>query len=311
MLGIPVFMHSRGQVFASAGALSLIFYLTPFFCLYISIYSFYKVILCHKRFYILNIIVLFFFYLLDGSKSGILGLVYAYFFFSYFYLNKIVAIKKKYLLVIALFPLFVIMLNSGSGMNESINKLAFRLAASGDCYANAYPNDVIDHVKVGNSWSHLMSGILRPLRIVNYSEAEAQPLGTKILYQLDSSYELAGEKNAPNTRLPIAGWVYFRWYGICFSLFYGIVVSFLMFKSSRYFNKSIIGITCYSSVYMMVCSGIADHFILSARFVSCIISFCFSLIIMFFLSCITDSKSKNKYAYKCKMPQSINNNSVL
>jgi hypothetical protein len=219
------------------------------------------------------------FSILSGSKSAILIMLHGYFFYVYVYEKRTINFHliKKYLPLIIIFPLFVISLQSGGNLFSSIIPLFNRFISYGDCYWMAYPDDVIDKICIKNKFSYLSFRFLAPFRIVSYSDAETV-IGLQLAWEVNP--ETYGMHIGPNTRLPILGWVLFRWHGLILSAFTGVFCAFWKTWLVRYIPDGIIPTIIYAYVYLSLVAVFTDPMVGLSSIFSIIVS------LAILLSCI-------------------------
>lgn len=300
--GIPALMTNRNQVYAGSGGWGLISYIKPFLSLYFLIYlmdKFYKK--QFKRKYLYCSIFYLITCLLDGGRGAIMNFFFAYFFYRAFYVGKMPKIKLKYLLVVPLFALVSISFQMVTEGESALLMLGERIVAFGDVYYFAYPNDVINTIKLPDPILHLLSPILRPFRIVSYTLDEALPLGSKVLYAMNSEYELAEVMSAPNTRIPIASWIYFKWYGLVLSFLVGYSISLIIFRFRKYFHHTVLGVACYSYIYLQAVAGCTDLNLFLGSLFSVFINFFILLVFIGILTGGTIVIRKIRYGEKANL----------
>ena len=187
---------------------------------------------------------------LSGSKGAILSIFFGYFYYCFFYKNRAPKLPKKYIPLIALFPIIVIGAGVGSEYGEGLYggflSLLFRFTAYGDVYWYAYPNNVIDSINYHTPVLHFFSGLLGPLKIVSWENVE-KPIGVKLYWALINSDD--GTIGGPNARIPIASWVYFKWGGLLMSLIFGYIMAKVIYSIRKYIPHSLLGIIIYSFFY--------------------------------------------------------------
>ena len=296
--GIPAFMMNRNQVYAGSGGYGILAYIKHFPSLYMLMYIMDKILRKRiKKIYIIILILYFLTLLLDGSRGSILQLFYIYFFYYAFYLKRLPKIKLKYLAIV---PLFAVAAISFQARSEGSSVLAFgeRVVAFGDVYYFAYPNEVINTIKLPDPILHLLSPILRPFRIVDYTLDQAMPIGSKVLYAMNPQYEVVEIMSAPNSRIPVSTWIYFRWPGVLFSFCVGLFISFILFKARAYFHHTILGISCFSFIYLKAVSGCTDLGMLLGSFFSIFMSF---FLLAIFVLLLTGGRIVVKRIVKCKI----------
>ncbi len=258
LFGIPLFKTSRLETFQNANGLGILSYLQNFAQFYCIIYSYY-LISTHKKLAIayISIFLIFIFCLLSGSKSSILIFIFCYFFYRFYYKHKPFNLRKNIKLIIPIitFPIIVITLQSGADFKSALLSIIMRFVGNGDCYWMAYPNDIIDKVEINNQLEYLFSRMLAPFRLINYSDIEL-PIGVQIDWEVyPSEY---GITKGPNTRLPILGWVLFKWWGLVLSFIFGLIFAFWHTRLLQYFPKGIISVIIYGYIYTSLVSMLTD-----------------------------------------------------
>lgn len=250
--GIPLFMTSRLD--ANSGGSGALDRLIRFPVIYCTIYAFYM----HKRnnlfsYFVIVLIILF--SILSGAKSEILIVAYSYFIYSFFYLGKNFAVKKKYLFFLLVTVLVVIMMQNEHSLFSAMGAMIFRFVANGDCYWMAFPNGVIDDVEVNDVVKHFFSGLLGPLRLVPYDQME-QAIGVQLEWLVYPN--LKGITMGPNSRMPILAYVYFGWLGIFFAFLVGKFTSFLMYSIASLLPKGLLCVSYVGYLYMASLSFLTD-----------------------------------------------------
>lgn len=258
VLGIPLFLSNRNDVYKGSGGLGFLSYLLGFSSNYILIYSFYKLLIRRYRVYIFFILLILVTTFLNGSKGGVMNICFCYFYFSFFYLKQKISLKKKYYLYIVACPILILIIASSSDFLDAFQDLIVRFIASGDIYWSSYPDNVIDNIKVEQPLKHLFIGLLGPLRLVSYDTFASEPIGLLVNWYVNPEYEILGMTTAPNSPTAIISWVYYRWSGLLLSFLIGCFASALIYKSSKFFPKSLLGIILYSSVYSAGVSFVTD-----------------------------------------------------
>lgn len=273
-IGIPLFISNRNDIYKDAGGLGLLSHLINFSSLYILIYSFYQYSDNNKSKYKWIIIIVAINCILSGGKSAILSIVYCFFYYSFFLKGKKPIIKKKYISIVATFPLIILLLSSiSSDLTTSFLDLGKRLVANGDIYWCAYPNNIIDDINIKNPLSHLFIGFLGPLRLVSYENTELlNPIGLLINWEVYPDLMKMGITTAPNSRMAVSGWVYFGWSGILFSFILGCIVSFIIYRLPKYIPGGIIGVSFYSMIYFSALTVITDPGLAITFFLDCFLN---------------------------------------
>lgn len=260
-LGIPLFLDkSRLSVYADTGGLGILGRFNSFFSIYSLFYSFYliyqrkKRILAYTALTISTIFLIF-----TGSKSAFLNVLFAYWGFSYFQLRQIPQTKKVFLYLLlgiggAIFILIMQTASLGGNLNTASIGFFVRLAASGDTYFYAYPNEMYKIIEVGNPFVHLFQGILKPIRFIQ--DADAISAGNQLAWIITPS--AAGQNLGPNARMPLLSYILWGWGGLIFSYIAGLILSFSLFRLPAYFPKSIISAAFITYIYIFTISGITD-----------------------------------------------------
>ena len=272
-LGIPLLLSNRNDVYKDSGGLGLLSHIIGFATNFILIYSFHNFLRFKRKKYFLSIILVVITTFLNGSKGGIMNICFTYFYYTYFYLKQNIEIKKKYYFYIVVFPILILFISSSSDILGSIYDLGVRFIASGDIYWTSYPDNAIDNISIDKPLQHLFIGLLGPLRIVPYDSIISEPVGLLMNWYVNPEYELLGMTTAPNSPTAIVTWVYYRWAGLILSFIIGSVASILIYKSSKLFPKSLLGIILYSSVYYAAVSFVTDPGMAISSFFSILFNF--------------------------------------
>lgn len=267
--GVPLFMESRLDLYANSGGVGILGRFETVLSLFCLLYSF-DIIYSRKRGRWIAFLFLFLWTLsavLSGSKSAFMGILNAYFFFSFYVIYKKVFFKKviKYLLLAVIVGIIILVAQRGSDISSSLYMLFFRFIANGDIYWEAYPLNLQDSIVIQNPILHLFQGLLGGLRLVDYSDPS---LGTAIGFQVHRTVypELSDLSVGPNARIPILSFILFKWYGLFFSFLLGCIVSFVLFKLYKYLPQGIIGTTIYALFYMNFITFITDPVLACANF---------------------------------------------
>lgn len=263
--GFPLF-NENGR-FAGMGTNGILFFFDRtigFVSNYILIFGFYlwnqnrhRKALCLLFF----VIVTFFF--LRGSKSFILSLVYAYYFYVIFVKEKEVHISYKVLCLIVFTPCMALFL-SGKAENFSSTLVHYgiRLIASGDIYWYSLPNNVINVVHLPNPIMNMTNMFWSPFRYLFpflFNEHDMQFAGETILEFINNgSEDFAG---APNSRVPVLAWIYYGWCGGIFSFLIGMCSSFLIFRLPRLIPKNIFMVPLKGVVYLSGARFLIDPYL--------------------------------------------------
>jgi hypothetical protein len=285
--GIPIFNESR---FTNTGGVdtivNLLMRITEPFKLYIYLYSF-KLIDEKKKKGFIFLFILLSFAFLSGSKSFILVPITSYFYYTFFYKNKIPKIKIQYILLIILTPLLTFLINSDNG----IERYLYRLIANGDVYWNAVFNDSIYNVKIDNPLLNLSHLFWSPLRyIIGYTpnKTDLSLVGEEIMI---NAYDYVS--GVPNSRLPVLGWVYYGWGGIIFCVCMGFISAFCIKRLPVKQKHNLISLCYKCSFYSIGVSFITDGYLGFSK----LFNLLFFLITVFFLRIIIQLYHDKSFNY--------------
>lgn len=195
--------------------------------------------------------------ILSGSRASFFIFLYSYFGYQFLYKGVKPNFKKfvKYFPVAVIGAIIVLLLTSKGNLSDAFILLAQRVIASGDCYWQAYPNEIINNMDIKNSMSYLFSGILGPLRLIDYSTV-SPPIGAQLTWNLFPYLE--GVMVGPNARPPILGYVLFGRMGLLFSLMLGIFTSGVMFRLAAFLPKGFIPSVFVMYLYLNMLAFIVD-----------------------------------------------------
>ena len=245
--GIPLLMDSRFEIFQENTFVVLLNRLSIIPELYCYVYIYNQI--RKKRYsHLMLFFILLFIKVLYGGKGFVLNCVYAYFFYSLYYLKQLPKLKLKYLSMIVLSPIIVITVYYGIGnYQEAFMFLLYRFIASGDGYWQGFSYDLIDGID-GPTYAieRVFSFILGPLNII-HSEAKI-PLGTLILSQLNPA--VIDTIEGANARPPIFAWYCFKWGGVFFTFICGYMMAFFANTSLFKIPRSLIGTSVMAAIYM-------------------------------------------------------------
>ena len=296
-IGIPLFMESRLELFSETPpGMGILLRLVGFASFYVVFYAYHMMFTSKKIKYLVIIVIVGLDQFLSGSKGGIWILFIIFFIYYYFYLGRIPKVKPLYLLVVLPFPLIVISMRAVSGeasLEGAVTELLSRFMAFGDCYSYAYPNDVIDSVKISHPFNSFFKSLLAPFRLVdtNYTD---NAIGLQLFWDVNPAFE--GKNLGPNARLAIMGWCYFGWMGILFSAFCGWLLSFIIYRSRKYFLNSFLGIFSFGYIYNMSFSIITDFSLFLGNVATFIINIIVYASIILILSDFKLKYIRNKFA---------------
>lgn len=215
--GIPIFNESRFDINInnSSGILGMLGHFSRACFMFCTLYVFF--LYFHGRKIYASFLMLLFIgiSMTSGSKGFIFNFVQAYFFYSVFYLGEIPRLKKRYIPLVAVAPLFVILLagyaNDGF---SSILYFGYRLLANGDTYWNAYPNSVIDNLSMDNPILNMTYLFWGPFRHILGFDVDEKIFVTVGSLLFEYNYDFYPDAGAPNSQLSIVSYVYYKWGGL-------------------------------------------------------------------------------------------------
>jgi len=261
--GIPIFAESRLTTMEGSGGFGILSRFNNYFIIYILMYSYFR--FDQKRSILKNIVPLFSFLtiaitgILSGSRGSFLIFIYTYFGYQYFFKSNVPSLKSitKYIPIVIGGAIIILLLTqSGSkSFSSAFFDLGYRFICTGDVYWMAYPNNAMSNVHLGSSFKYLFSGMLGPLRLIDNTQIPP-PLGAQLNWYLNPS--IYGIMAGPNARPPVLGYVLFGWFGLFFSFFLGLFVSFLLFRLPRILPKGLITSTFVLYLYLSVQNFIGD-----------------------------------------------------
>lgn len=285
--GIPLFLDkSRLSVYADSGGLGILSRFNSFFSIYTMFYSFYLLHKQEKRFFAVTALCLCIIFLIfTASKSAFLNVLFSFWGFNFFYLNQVPKSRKvfAYLLFGIIGAIFIlIMQTAGIGGNLTTATIGFgvRLAASGDTYFYAYPDNMYRVIEIGNPFIHLFQGLLKPLRLIG-ENADASA-GNQLAWVVMPSS--VGQNLGPNARMPLLSYILWGWGGLIFSYIGGWLISFLLFRIPRYFPQGIISAAFVTYLYIFTNSAITDFGLGINYWFDYMINFFFTVFFMYILS---------------------------
>ena len=265
--GIPLFMESRLETFASGGGAGVLGRISDVSSIF-SIYAFFLVVKFDKfriseipKYLILLLIFVTFF--LSGSKSSFLivfNVFWCYIFFTQIkggaYLVYFQLMKKnmKWIILFSiLISSFIIYVqsNPNNARDNPLNPflaLCLRFVHSGDIFWYAYPNNVYSNISDNQWFAALFTDTLGLLRIQDWSKLpEAIGITFKNIHH--SSNILQG----PNARHNVFGLIYYGFFGsIFFSYFLGVVLSFIRNKLPYILRENFFGGAIFT---FLMCRG--------------------------------------------------------
>ena len=263
--GIPLFMDSRLETFASGGGAGVLGRISDVSSIF-SIYAFFLIIKIDKfriseipKYLIL--LLIFFTFFLSGSKSSFLivfSVFWCYIIFAKIkggdYLSYFKLIKRniKLVVIISLTVVLIIINVQSSNPNDASENtlnpflaLCFRLLHSGDIFWYAYPNNVYLKISDNHWFAALFNDTLGLFRIQDWSKLpEAIGITFKNIHH--SSDTIQG----PNARHNVFGLIYYGFFGsIFFSYCLGVILSFIRNKLPYILRANFFGGAIYT--YLM------------------------------------------------------------
>lgn len=266
--GIPLFMESRLETFASGGGTGVLGRISDVSSVF-SLYAFFLVIKIDKfrisevyKYIVLGLIFVTFF--LSGSKSSFLivfNVFWCYIVFAkikggnYLVYFKLMKDNIKLILVFSIIIVcFIIYVQSSNPNNAGDNTLnpflalCLRLVHSGDIYWYAYPNNVYLKIPSNQWFAALFNDTLGLLRIQDWSK-----LPEAIGITFKNIHHPSDIPQGPNARHNVFGLIYYGFFGsIFFSYCVGVVLSFIRNKLPYILRADIFGGATFT--YLM-CRG--------------------------------------------------------
>lgn len=266
--GIPLFMESRLETFASGGGTGVLGRISDVSSIF-SLYAFFLVIKIDKfrisevyKYIVLGLIFVTFF--LSGSKSSFLivfNVFWCYIVFAkikggnYLVYFKLMKDNIKLILIFSIIIVcFIIYVQSSNPNNAGDNTLnpflalCLRFVHSGDVYWYAYPNDVYLKIPSNQWFAALFNDTLGLLRIQDWSK-----LPEAIGITFKNIHHPSDVPQGPNARHNIFGLIYYGFLGsIIFSYSVGVVLSFIRNKLPYILRADIFGGATFT--YLM-CRG--------------------------------------------------------
>lgn len=192
--------------------------------------------------------VLFVFAFLTGSKSFIMVMVGAYFYYVFFYKGQIPKIKWIYIIPILISPIPIILtVYDVHSYGDAFMVLLQRFVQAGDIYWQSLCYNNIDHIANKAEWyQRVFSFILSPLGLS--PESARTPIGNLVLnYVYPSQYDdLIG---GANTRVPIYCYYLFKKMGWIFAIIIGAISTKLIFNKILSIPKGIVGTVVLAKLY--------------------------------------------------------------
>lgn len=266
--GIPLFMESRLETFSTgdgAGVLGRVADITSI----LSLYMFFSIIKVDKlRFseipkYIV-LFLIFFTFLLSGSKSGFLivfSVFWSYILFAvikgkdYSTYLKLLKNNIKRILILSIILVSLIIIVQTNSQVENIEDrvnpflaLVIRFVHSGDVYWYAYPNNVYLRIPSNNGFAALFTDILGFTRLINW---EVLPKAIGII--LKDIHHPSDVPSGPNARHNVFGLIYFGFYGsVLFSFGIGLILGFVRNKLPYLVKDNILGGFIFTYLFIKI-----------------------------------------------------------
>ena len=255
--GIPLFMESRLETFASGGGTGILGRISDVSSIF-SIYAFFLVIKIDKfriselfKYIVFLLICITFF--LSGSKSAFLivfNVFWCYIIFAkikggnYLAYFKLLKDNIKLILISSLLIVcFIIYIQSANPVNSANNglnpifALLLRFVHSGDIYWYAYPNNVYLQIPDSHWFSALFNDTLGFLRLQSW---EKLPEAIGITFK--NIHHPSDIPQGPNARHNVFGLIYYGFFGsILFSYIVGLVLGFIRNKLPYIIKNDIFG----------------------------------------------------------------------
>jgi hypothetical protein len=241
-VGVPLFMEDgRLSTFINSGGLGLLERLSSLPTFFCAFYSF-KLIEKEGKYKFLGfftLLLVIIFSILSGAKASILIIIGVYFYYNLFYKDNVIHIRKilRFLPILLAVPIFILAIDGVEREFGPVMSLLIRFVANGDVYFMSFPYNTIDIVQISNKFTYFFGGILLPLRIIDHGSVDTT-IGFQLNWFLHSIID--GGMTGPNTRLPVLSWIFFKWGGLLFAFFSGLILSFFYNKCSKLFSNNII-----------------------------------------------------------------------
>lgn len=261
LYGIPLFLDkSRLSVYSESGGFGLFIRINGFLAIYILVYGFYLLQRGSQRVIsLLGLIGVALILLLNGSKSGLLNVMFAFWGYSVYYLGKVPQAKRVglFLSVGVLAAIAIILIQTIKDEGTWITALigfVTRLSASGDAFFIAFPYNNYDVVEIDAPLRYLFSGPLAAFRLI--SPEDIVSIGNQLGWYIYP--KTAGENLGPNARMPVLSYILFGWGGLFLAYFSGLLISWVLYRLPYYLPSGIIGTAFFTYIYVHFASGVTD-----------------------------------------------------
>ncbi len=296
ILGIPLLAESRLDIYAGSG-MGVFGRMIPFFVVYCLFYVF-NLWGKGSKFSVSKLVVLFVILtfviegILSGSRSSFKHLIFTYWGYCHFYKRDTSKLKKYYglFIILILLSLLSFSLKSDSfSIFDSFSQFILRIISSGDTYYMALPNNIWLNLETGPWYEHLFYGLLGPLRIIS----SVPPLGYQMNWLINPS--IHGVSTGPLSSPAFLGFMYFGWGGVVFSLAFGLLCSYGIFKLPYIFPKGILTSSISAYVYFNMLSFVGDVCLGMGYLFDTILNIVFTFIIILIFLLILNSKKLLAY----------------
>jgi hypothetical protein len=260
LAGIPLFRASRLGAFENSGGFGVLERLSGS-CGQIAIFAaFYLLIGINvkrlRSIYYLYIACFIVSLIFSGSKAALFTLGYSIFtiafLFTKFRCEKTTfyggSIGKNFLIISAIFSIFVVSIQNDTRVIDSFTHLIFRFVSFGDVYIEAYINNNIEYLKGSNPFIGLFGGFLSTFRLWDVNEIYPT-IGWQLTLLIIPDMDIVV---GPNAMHPVFFYHYFGVLAFVFSFIIGLIASFLnnhlFFKQHNSFFQTLIYFMAYSSL---------------------------------------------------------------
>lgn len=262
--GFGAFSSERLSVFKDSGGWGIILKICTFICTFNLFYSFsvldnlngrsLKLKLTAGLAILLSIIYIF----LQGAKSGLLQVLFIFFYYYVLRSKRVLPKKVKNLLfctVIGGMLLTSTITASSDNLSTTLTAVGERTVVNGDIYWYALPDGQIEHLKPAPWLEDLLRPFIYSLRLKDRSEA-IPGVGTQIVYQINP--RTIGNAVGANSRPPIWSYAMFGKMGIVFTLFWGLFIGRLCHISIYNIPAGTIGNTVGYTLLSAALMGLTD-----------------------------------------------------
>lgn len=213
--GIPLFNdNSRLATYTGSGGYGVIIRITGFLSIYLMFYIFSRYI-NNKGVqwgkFLLLFSPLIIFGILSGSRSSFIGFIFGFWGYKKFYKGEEILLSKYKGLLVPFVAVAVLTfgLQQSSNLLGSILSFAERVAACGDLYWYALPNDTWADVTIKTPYKDLLVSFLGPLRLMAESSADV-PIGFQLTQLVNNDFD---KMTGPVELFPVASLIYFGYGG--------------------------------------------------------------------------------------------------